>query len=112
MWWRTIWVIAAYWLLSAHFLRYDQVYFAGIFVLAPFCVFIKHALIIRLLQSVLFVCIFVVWGITTLEAIQIRIAHGVPWMRLATIMGSVMVFTLGSIFCANGILHLRALSSR
>ncbi|MCL1089296.1 hypothetical protein L2744_06655 [Shewanella profunda] len=107
MWWRTIWIIAAYWLLSAHFLRYDQLYLAGVFALAPLGILIKHSLIMRLLQAVLFVSVFAVWGVTVIDAIQIRIAHGTPWIRLAVIMGAVMLFTLGAIFCFNGILRLR-----
>lgn len=107
MWWRTIWIIAAYWLLSAHFLRYDQVLLTGLVALAPLCMLIKHKLIIRSLQVVLFVCIFAVWGSTSIETIQIRIADETPWIRLATVMASVMLFTLGAILCGNGILRLR-----
>lgn len=112
MWWRTIWIIAAYWLLSAHFLRYDQVYLTGIFALAPLGILLKHSLVMRLLQVVLFVCIFAVWGVTTVETIQMRIAQEVPWIRLAAIMGGVMLFTLGSILCGSGILRLRMQNAR
>lgn len=107
MWWRSIWIIVAYWLLNAHFLRYDQLYLAGTFALAPLGIYLKHSLIIRLLQVILFVSIFSVWGVTAIDAIQIRMAHGTPWIRLAVIMGAVMLFTFGAIFCFNGILRLR-----
>ena len=108
MWWRMGWIIIAFWLLSAHFLRYDQIYFAGLFVLAPLGMLIKHHLVVRFLQVILLISIFTIWGTTVIDAVQIRIAHEAPWIRLALIMGGVMLFTLGATLCGNGILKIRA----
>lgn len=103
MWWRVSWIIVAFWLLGAHFLRYDQLVLTGIFALAPLGLLIKHPLVIRLLQAMLFISVVTVWGTTAIDAVQMRIAHGAPWIRLATIMGGVMLFSFGAVWSANGI---------
>lgn len=103
MWWRVSWIIVAFWLLSAHFLRYDQLVFTSIFALAPLGLIIKHPLVIRLLQAVLCISVIIVWSTTVIDAVQMRISHGAPWLRLALIMGGVMLFSLGAVWSANDI---------
>ncbi|MGL6124382.1 MAG: hypothetical protein ACRC1W_15595 [Shewanella sp.] len=107
MWWRNIWILIAFWLLSAHFLRYSQLNLAIPFLLAPLALLVNSTYLIRLLQVLLFVSVFAVWGVTTFDAIQTRLAQGVPWLRLSFIMAAVMLFTLGAILCGNGILQMR-----
>jgi len=103
MWWRVGWIIVAFWLLSAHFLRYDQLVLMGLYALAPIGLFIKHPAVIRLLQAILCISVVVVWGTTAIDAVQMRIAHNAPWIRLAIIMGGVISFSLGAVWSANGI---------
>ncbi|MEL4241823.1 hypothetical protein [Shewanella xiamenensis] len=103
MWWRVSWIIVAFWLLSAHFLRYDQLVFTSLFAIAPFFLLIKQPLAIRIVQAALFISVITVWGTTAIDAVQIRLAHGEPWLRLAIIMGSVMLFSLGAVWSGNGI---------
>ncbi|MFG0455920.1 hypothetical protein [Shewanella mangrovisoli] len=103
MWWRVSWIIVAFWLLSAHFLRYDQLVLTGLFAAAPMGLLIKHSFVIRLLQAILFISVVVVWGTTAIDAVQMRIAQDAPWIRLTIIMGGVMLFSLGAVWSANGI---------
>lgn len=42
MWWRMLWILIACWLLSAHFLRYEQITFAIPFALAPLALSLIH----------------------------------------------------------------------
>lgn len=67
MWWRVSWIIVAYWLLSAHFLRYDQLVFTSIFALAPVGLIIKHPVVIRLLQAVLCIPVCNPFSISTFK---------------------------------------------
>lgn len=112
MWWRVSWIIIAFWLLSAHFLRYDQLLLTGLFAFAPMGLLIKHSVVIRLLQAILFISVVIVWGTTAIDAVQMRIAHDAPWIRLAIIMGGVMLFSLGAVWSANGIWRKRARYSK
>lgn len=112
MWWRVSWIIIAFWLLSAHFLRYDQLVLTGLFAFAPLGLLIKPPVVIRLLQAILFISVVIVWGTTAIDAVQMRIAHDAPWIRLAIIMGGVMLFSLGAVWSANGIWRNRARYSK
>lgn len=103
MWWRVSWIIVAFWLLSAHFLRYDQLLLTSLFAVAPLGLLIKHPVVIRLLQAILCISVVIVWGTTAIDTVQMRLAHGAPWIRLAVIMGGVMLFSLGAVWSANGI---------
>ncbi|GIU11880.1 hypothetical protein C9I43_08115 [Shewanella morhuae] len=107
MWWRVIWILLACWLLSAHFLRYEQINFAIPFALAPLALLFRSLYLLRLLQIVLFISVFAVWGVTAIEAVQIRLVQETPWLRLSFIMMAVMLFTFGAIMCVNGILRIR-----
>lgn len=105
MWWRWLWIVLAFWLLSAHFLRYDLLYGMGIFALAPLAGLIKPQISIRLLQLALVISTVTVWGLSTVDMIQMRLAHDAPWQRLAAIMATVMIFTLAAAWCGNGLLR-------
>ncbi|MGL5391237.1 MAG: hypothetical protein ACRDA8_07675 [Shewanella sp.] len=105
MWWRWLWIVVAYWLLSAHFLRYDQIYWVAVFALAPLAGLIKPQMSIRLLQLTLVISTVAVWGVSAVEMVQMRLAHDAPWQRLAAIMGTVMLFTLAAAWCGNGLLR-------
>lgn len=107
MWWRSLWILIACWLLSAHFVRYEQINFAIPFALAPLVLFFNSVYLLRLLQILLFISVFAVWGVTTIEAVHLRLAQEMPWLRLSFIMMAVMLFTLGAIMCGNGILRIR-----
>jgi hypothetical protein len=80
-------------LLAAHFYRADMIALAASGLLLPTLLLIRRAWIARLFQVVLAVGA-VEWGRTLLMLVQMRIAFGLPWGRLALIIGTVGVFTL------------------
>ncbi|MBR9729227.1 hypothetical protein ACFOD0_11835 [Shewanella intestini] len=103
MWWRVLIVTLAYWLMSAHFLRFDQFTFTVLAALMPLAMIIRHKLAQIALQVGLIVgCIFV-WGISTFDFVSQRIALDAPWTRLVIIMSGVVLFTLFAAYCCKGL---------
>ncbi|MBV7317220.1 hypothetical protein [Shewanella sp. NIFS-20-20] len=107
MWWRILVIFLAYLLLGAHFLRYNQPLAAVGFSLAPLLIFIPNTIITRALQFGLLASTLLVWGVTTIEYIEARMAVSHPWARLAVIMTAVMIFTLMAAYSANDVIKLR-----
>ncbi|MCW3171672.1 hypothetical protein [Shewanella subflava] len=103
MWWRVLIIAIAYLLIGAHFLRFNQIELAIFAAILPSLMLIKHVVATRLLQLGLVLgCIFV-WGISTVDFVQMRMAMDAPWLRLACIMSGVMAFTLFAAYCCNGL---------
>jgi len=79
-------------LLGAHFLRSGSVLMAVFTLLFPFVLFIKRSWAARLVQ--LFLAFGVIeWAITLLHLVAERRVDGQPWIRLAIILGIVVLFT-------------------
>ncbi|MCK8047341.1 hypothetical protein MSG37_20875 [Shewanella sp. 1CM18E] len=108
MWWRVVIIFLAYVLIGAHFLRFGQTEACIAFALSPLLLFIRAAWATRLLQLGLVVSAVLVWGLSSFEYIQMRIAADAPWYRLSAIMAAVTAFTLLAAWCGNGIIEKRS----
>ncbi|WP_428611977.1 hypothetical protein [Shewanella sp.] len=107
MWWRILIIFLAFALLGAHFMRFGQTFISAAFILAPLLLFIRHAAITRTLQLVLIASSILVWGLSGIDYVQMRISMDAPWLRLAIIMSAVTLFTLLASFCCQGVQRLR-----
>ena len=85
-------VILSFLLLGAHFYRAGIFALLFIYVIAIFSLLIKERWIIRLSQ-VLLVMGALEWLRTLLRLVEMRQAMGMPWTRLAVILGIVALFT-------------------
>ncbi|MEO3683585.1 MULTISPECIES: hypothetical protein [Shewanella] len=103
MWWRVTIISLAYLLLGAHFLRFDQHVLAIIAMSLPLLMLIRHSFTHTLLKIGLLVSVVFVWSVSAFNFIDMRIALQQPWLRLAIIMLSVMVFTVFAAFSTNGL---------
>ncbi|MDZ7335441.1 MAG: 4Fe-4S binding protein [candidate division KSB1 bacterium] len=79
-------------LMAAHFSRANQHGLAISCLLLPLLLLVKRRWVARVIQ-VLLLLGALEWITTTLRIVQMRQAHGVPWMRLVIILGSVALFT-------------------
>lgn len=107
MWWRVVLLCLAYWLLGAHFLRYSHTIAAAICLLAPAVLFVKSAIVVRILQVGLLAGALLVWAKSGFEYVAMRQAMNAPWLRLAFIMGGVTLFTLLCAWSGNGLARNR-----
>jgi len=82
-------------LLVAHFLRTGSIFMTALAFLFPFLLFIKRAWAARFVQIILAFGV-IEWTITLLYLVAERREDGHPWIRLAIILGIVIVFTGGS----------------
>ncbi|MGX9462164.1 hypothetical protein ACWXWU_13125 [Shewanella sp. A14] len=103
MWWRVTIISLAYLLLGAHFLRFDQQVLALVAMCLPLLMFIRNSFVCTLLKLGLLISVIFVWPVTTFNFIDMRMSLEQPWLRLAIIMISVMVFTLFAAFSTNGL---------
>lgn len=101
-------VILSSLLLGAHFFRADLTFLAVLIVLFPVIFLVKRAWVARLAQLVLFLG-GIEWIRTLLVFVADRRETGQPWTRLAVILGSVALFTVGSglLFSLSGALRKR-----
>ncbi|WP_394393346.1 hypothetical protein [Shewanella woodyi] len=111
MWWRVTIITLAYLLLGAHFLRYGQELICLAYASAPLLLFIKRVESTRLLQIVLAISAILVWGVSSYDYVQMRIAMDAPWYRLSIIMSSVTGFTFLASLCCNGVIAKRTKTS-
>ncbi len=80
-------------LLSAHFSRMNfPLIMSIIALLAPFLFFYKKKISITIIQVILFTGTLE-WIRASVFYIQQRIISGVPWLRLAVILGIIIIFT-------------------
>ncbi len=101
-------VILSTLLLGAHFFRAGLTYLAVAIVLFPVVLLVKRAWVARLTQIVLLLG-GLEWFRTLLVFVAARREMGQPWTRLATILGCVALFTIGSglMFSLSGALRRR-----
>lgn len=92
--WRTVLLFLSYWILAAHFLRYDGIFPTAIVASIPLLIIIRHRMVVYLLQAGLLVAVVAVWIPTTIDIAQFRISMGGPWLRMSLIMSGVMLFNL------------------
>lgn len=104
MWWRVTIITLAYLLLGAHFMRYGQMFICAAYVAAPLLLVFKHTKLTHLLQIILAVSAVLVWGVSSYDYVQMRIAMEAPWYRLSAIMSGVTLFTVFASFCCSGII--------
>ena len=101
-------VILSALLLGAHFLRAGMTIVAVLIVLFPIVLLVKQPWVARLAQLVL-VLGGIEWIRTLLIFVSARRELGQPWTRLALILGTVALFTIGSglLFSLSGALRKR-----
>ena len=85
-------VTISFLLLGAHFYRAKLLPFAIILLIFMFFLFIREKWVARLSQAVLVIGAFE-WVRTLLSLVEIRQTMGLPWTRLAVILGAVALFT-------------------
>ena len=101
-------VILSSLLLGAHFFRAGLTFLAVLIVLFPVLLLVKRACVARLAQLVL-VLGGIEWVRTLIIFVAARREMGQPWTRLAVILGTVALFTIGSglLFSLSGALRKR-----
>jgi len=90
---RIIPVVVASLLLSAHFLRQDNVPLTGICVIAPCLLLVKRRWILVVLQIVAYGGA-TIWLYTTVVLVRQRMAAGAPWIRMMAILLGVTALSL------------------
>jgi hypothetical protein len=83
--------------MTAHFYRAGLLPVAAIVLVAPFLLLVHHRLVVRLIQTLLAIG-SIEWIITLSRLVSMRQALGMPWIRLALILGAVSMITFGSVF--------------
>ncbi|RJR19805.1 MAG: hypothetical protein C4581_04355 [Nitrospiraceae bacterium] len=90
-------VIISLLFMAAHFYRAGLIPVVVIIMFAPFLLFVPHRLIVRIIQALLAIS-SIEWLITISRLVSMRQEMGMPWIRLALILGVVAIITFGSIF--------------
>jgi hypothetical protein len=85
-------VFISFLLLAAHFFRAGQVVISIILLSLLSLLFLRNAWVPRVIQLILLLGT-VEWLRTIYSVAQVRIELGMPWMRMATILGVVALFT-------------------
>src|SRR3989304_7237149 len=93
-------VIIATLILGAHFYRGANYGLAAVCGTAPLMLLLRRRWVIYVTQVLLLFGGFL-WLNSTFQFIQIREAMGLPWIRMALILGAVGLFTAGSAFILN-----------
>jgi len=83
--------------MAAHFYRAGLIPVALIVLFAPLLLLVPHRRIVRVIQ-VLLALSGIEWIMTLSRLVSMRQAMGMPWIRLALILGAVAIMTFGSIF--------------
>lgn len=91
-------VILSFLLIAVHFYRANNFPLVIISLLFLLSLIIPNRLIARSAQAALVVAA-AEWIFTLLRLVEFRKAAGQDWQRLALILGIVILFTLGSVFC-------------
>lgn len=86
-------VFISFLLLAAHFLRAGQTLVMSILLCALFLLFVKKSWVPWVMQLILLIGA-VEWVYTLVRVAQMRIEFGMPWTRMAIILGAVALFTM------------------
>jgi len=89
-------------LLGAHFLRGGDLAWTGISLTLPLLLFVRSPWAIRVVQVSL-VTAAGVWVLAAVEIARMRLAEGRPWIRMACILGAVMLLSLWSAWLLQGL---------
>lgn len=85
-------VFISFLLLSAHFLRAGQIVLACIPLVLPILLIMKESWVPRVIQAALLLGA-IEWLYTLYVVAQMRIEFGMPWTRMAIILGVVALYT-------------------
>jgi hypothetical protein len=85
-------VIVSFLLLSAHFFRSGELFFAVLPIVLIIPLMFRQTWVPRLIQLALILGA-VEWLYTLVSVAQIRVQFGMPWARMAIILGAVALFT-------------------
>ena len=85
-------VFISFLLLSAHFVRASQTMLAVLPMLFLLLLIFRKSWVPRVIQLVLLLGA-IEWLSTLVSVAQIRIEFGMPWIRMAIILGAVALFT-------------------
>ena len=88
-------VVLSFLVLGAHFMRYGNSVGVVAAVLPIALLLVRQPWAARLMQIVL-VLGGLEWVLTTYELVQVRTAHGLPYLRMVVILGFVAAVTFGS----------------
>lgn len=86
--------------MAAHFLRQGTYFLTALSVVFPFLLLIQRRWATRIVQITLLL-VAAIWAHTLLIIAHERLAAGEPWVRMAVILGSVMVLALVAALLAN-----------
>ncbi|PTN36550.1 4Fe-4S binding protein [Desulfonatronum sp. SC1] len=94
-------------LLAAHYLRSGDLGMVAVCLALPGLFFLRRAWVRPVLQAA-FAAGMAVWVLAMMDLIQFRQVVGLPWLRLALILGSVAVVTgAGALFLETRVLRER-----
>lgn len=103
MWMVFVWLIPVFislLILAAHFLRYGDILFMSLSLLAIPLLAIRKKWVVLLFRILLFLGT-VEWVRTIWTLAAIRMEYGKPYLRMAIILGGVAMFTFLSAFVFN-----------
>jgi hypothetical protein len=89
-------VILSSWMLAAHYLRGSSSWLCALYLALPTVLIVPRSWSARVVQVLLLVGALEWLRIIT-GLVERRQASGLPWLRMAIILGSATVFTAGSI---------------
>jgi len=97
-------VLLGYLLLAAHFYRSGESVMVWASIALPLLLTFRHRYVPALVSAGL-VLGAAEWVHTLIAIAQVRMAHGLPWERMALILGGVALFTLlaGLVFLTPGL---------
>jgi len=84
-------------LIAAHFLRSGNPFLVAVSLAIPLLLLIRRPPAVRMVQAALFLAALE-WVSTAASLATLRSDLGLPWIRMAVILGIMAAFTLGSLF--------------
>jgi uncharacterized membrane protein YgdD (TMEM256/DUF423 family) len=82
-------------LIAAHFMRANNSFLVIVCVALLTGLFVRAPLAARMMQGALVIAA-IEWGRTIHALVSLRLEIGLPWVRLAVILGAVACFTMAS----------------
>ncbi|GIK38765.1 MAG: hypothetical protein BroJett011_25980 [Chloroflexota bacterium] len=90
---RIIPLIVSAFLLGAHFLRQGNLWLVGLCLLALGLLWVKKRWSLIVLQFLAYLGALI-WASTAISIVQQRLALGEPWLRVAIILGAVVLLSV------------------